>query len=210
MAIRPRNRWRIGSWTTDLYRDLCELCHLIDPGPVDTYLVGGIGLAVRTPHLYRNHGDLDLAVFTHDLADFARYLDSCGYQLAVAKAGLAVGPLWRADFYEPTTVDDILARPGENAVRAIKRTGGAKVHVSRSRVDFLDILLLSEEPGAVALHGYGTSAPADFFWPAEPFPGSSRIWLPNVQYKSVLPAYWPRQRADLDRVAATGGQSVAS
>ncbi len=192
---RPRHRWRWGAWQENLRQDLAFVRSWVDTGPVDVFLVGGLGLAVRNGSFHRNHGDIDLAVFTHDLPAFSRHVAACGYDWAQPVAGLALTPWHRLDLAR------VVESPqAASALRLTRRTD-SRVQRTPRRADFMDVMLLEERPAGIALLGYSAVVPREDFFPPTGVAGCRRLWLPNPQYKRHLPARWPRQRRDL-RVAA--------
>ncbi len=188
---RRRHRWRLGAWQESLHRDLATLRDWADAGPVDLYLVGGLGLAVRSAQFRRNHADIDLALFTDDLPRFTDYLSDCGYHWARPVLGLAVSPWHRVDLAR--SVPD----PGPARALRVSRATNTRVRHSAVRTDFMDVMLMRRGDTGVTMLGDEVDVPWDDFLPARPVVGSRRLWLPNVRYKRHLPARWPRQRRDL-------------
>lgn len=192
-VFRPRHRWRWGSWRQDLRDDIEVIRALVDSGPVDVYLVGGVGLALRSGHFYRNHADIDLAIFVDDLAAFSQHAASHGYGWASPVAGVAITPWRRIDVARP------LAAPGEvtagsGPLRLVRRRGSHLQRVTQ-RADFLDVMLLGSRADGAEMLGEGVVVPWEDFLPTEAL--GRRLLLPNPRYKSHLPAPWPRQRRDL-------------
>ena len=201
---RPRHRWRWGTWRQGLADDIEVVRALVDSGPVDVYLVGGVGLALRSGHFYRNHADIDLAIFTDHLTAFAEHATSHGYEWASPVAGMAITPWRRIDVARP------LAGPGEAtagsaALRLVRRRGSHLQRISQ-RADFLDVMLLDSLPDGAAMLGQDVIVPWEDFLPAEAL--GRRLLLPNPRYKSHLPAPWPRQRRDLRVLRARHHQPV--
>lgn len=189
-VARPRNRWRVGPWRERLRADLGAVRRWVDAGPVDVYLVGGVGMAAHVDAFYRNHGDIDLAVFTEDLDQFADYVASSGFRWAHTVAGVAVSPWHRVDLAVA------VSRPlADRPLRLIH--GDRRWLRTPSRAEFLDVMLLERRDDGVAMVGLPTCVPWDDFLPAVPVASSHRLWLPNPRHKQHLPARWPRQRRDL-------------
>lgn len=192
---RPRHRWRVGPWRERLRHDLTLVSSWIDAGDVDVFLVGGLGLAVRSGHFYRNHGDIDLAVFDVDLPAFAATAADAGYRWARPVAGLAVSPWHRVD------VARDVPEPHPFSPLRLTRIRGSRVGRVMHRADFLDVMVLRRTPDGVAMLGDNVLVPLHDFFPAVAVPDCRRLWLPNAAYKRHLPARWPRQRRDLRIVA---------
>lgn len=188
---RPRHRWRLGAWQERLHRDIAAVRDWADAGPADLFLVGGLGLAVRSEGFRRNHADIDLALFTDELAPFTDYLHECGYQWARPVLGLALSPWHRIDLARP------LADPQPTRPLRVARAVSPRVRRSRLRTDYMDIMLMHRDPSGVTMIGEDVRVPWSDFLPATPVSGARRLWLPNVSYKRHLPARWPRQRRDL-------------
>lgn len=189
-VARPRNRWRVGPWREQLRADLGAVRRWVDAGPVDVYLVGGVGMAAHADAFYRNHGDIDLAVFTEDLDEFADYVALSGFRWAHAVAGVAVSPWHRVDLAVP------ISRPlPDRPLRLIQ--GERRWLRTPSRAEFLDVMLLDRQVDGVGMVGLPVCVPWDDFLPALSVADNSRLWLPNPRHKQHLPARWPRQRRDL-------------
>jgi hypothetical protein len=189
-VARPRNRWRFGPWRERLRADLGAVRSWVDAGPVDVYLVGGLGMAAHANAFYRNHGDIDLAVFTEDLDPFADYAASAGFRWAHAVAGVAVSPWHRVDLAVP------ISRPrADRPLRLIR--GDRRWMRTPSRAEFVDVMLLERQVAGVAMVGLSACVPWRDFLPAVTVADSRRLWLPNPRHKLHLPARWPRQRRDL-------------
>lgn len=188
---RPRHRWRLGAWQERLHRDLATLLEWSDAGPVDLYLVGGLGVAVRSGGFRRNHADIDLALFTDDLPRFTDYLADCGYHWARPVLGLAVSPWHRLDLARP------VRSPRPPQALRVTRATPARLRRSALRTDFMDVMLMSRDPAGVTMIGDEVQVPWQDFLPAQRVAGSRHLWLPNLAYKRHLPTRWPRQRRDL-------------
>ncbi len=192
MAIsRPRHRLRMGPWRQDLRDDVTEVCRWADAGPVDLYLVGGLGLAVRGVEFYRNHADIDLAFFADDLPAFSAYLADSGYHWAQPVMSLPLSPWHRVDLARPLP-DPATARP-----LRVSRHRPIGVWRAARRTDFMDVMVMRRHEAGVEMLGHDAVVPWDDFLPAVTVPGSRRLLLPNARYKQHLPARWPRQRRDL-------------
>lgn len=229
--LRNRNRLRWGDWPTQLRSDLARLIALVDLGPTPVYLVGGLGLAVRSDTFYRNHGDIDLAVDTADLPEFSAFLHTCNYRLVRAVFGMSLSPWHRVDVTRPWSAADAgsdrcqdLAgvesaakqrgqvsagagsqpqRVGENvALRVEDQQTGARV----GRTGLMDLLPFSRGSDGLQLHGYGTTVPESDFFPALPVGNSRNLLLPNAAYKWHLPRRWRRQRHDLAVLARAASE----
>lgn len=203
-------------WREDLHDDVATVRSLVDAGPVGVYLVGGVGLALRSGRFYRNHADIDLAIFVDDLAAFAEHAARHGYEWARPVAGLALTPWRRLDVARPVAMAPgelpTGAAPEVSALRLVRRRT-ARLQRVRRRPDFMDVMLLESRADGVAMLGEGVVVPWPDFLPATAL--GHRLLLPNPRYKAHLPARWPRQRRDLrtaaligvlpDRVAPGGG-----
>lgn len=195
-------------WRQALHDDVATVRALVDAGPVEVYLVGGVGLALRSGHFYRNHADIDLAIFVDDLAAFAEHAAGHGYEWARPIAGVAVTPWRRLDVARPLTVpQDGLPGAGlaEPCALRLVRRRNAVVHRIRRRPDFMDVMLLEARSDGVAMLGEGVVVPWSDFVPATAL--GRRLLLPNPQYKVHLPARWPRQRRDLRTMARSSDTS---
>ena len=192
---RPRHRWRVGAWQEQLRQDLDLVRSWIDAGDVDVFLVGGLGLAVRSRRFYRNHADIDLAIFDDDLPAFTRNAGAAGYRWARPVAGMAVSPWHRVDLARD------VPEPHPSAPLRLTRLRGSRVERLLHRADFLDVMVLQRAYNGIALLGDDVVVPWEDFFPAVLVAGGRHLWLPNAAYKRHLPARWPRQRRDL-RVAA--------
>lgn len=196
-AVRLRHRWRLGDWRGDLSRDLNEVVDLVDGARVPAYLVGGLGLAVRSDDFYRNHADVDLAVFLPELPQLLQRLAGAGYRLCAATAGFPISPWHRVDRFRPVTRDEVLAHPNDFCLRLVRGTASRGVIFTSRRTDVIDLLLLSHQSDRIVLHGYDCDVPTADFFPDHPLASSSHLRLPNLRYKAHLPSAWPRQRQDL-------------
>ena len=203
-VVRLRHRWRVGDWRGDLERDLNEVIGLTEVARVPVYLVGGLGLAVRQGDFYRNHADVDVAVFLPELPDLLRKLDSEGYQLFEARAGFPVSPWHRFDRFRSVSLSDVMTQPDGRCLRLIRGASSRGTMFTSRRADVIDLLLLSQVSDRISLHGYDCDVPASDFFPDSPFVGSSYLRLPNLAYKAHLPRTWPRQRQDLAFAGISG------
>ena len=122
VLLRNRNRLRWGDWPEQLRGDLSRLVALVDSGPTPVYLVGGLGLAVRSDSFYRNHADIDLAIDTADLPEFEEFLNTCSYRVVQAVFGMTITPWHRLDVTRPWPTD--VPRQGSEPVVNITETPG--------------------------------------------------------------------------------------
>ena len=196
-VVRLRHRWRMGDWRGDLTRDLSEVVDLVDGAGVPVYLVGGLGLAVRSDDFYRNHADLDLAVFLPELPQLLQRLADAGYRLCAATAGFPISPWHRVDRFRPVTVGEVMSDPDAGCLRLVRSNAETGVFFTSRRTDVIDLLLLSHRSDRIMLHGYDCDVPRTDFFPDHPMASSSYLRLPNLRYKAHLPSSWPRQRQDL-------------
>jgi hypothetical protein len=60
---------------------LNDLTDLLQDCPVDWFLVGGLGTALTYGEITRNHGDVDIQVFTRDAYQLMDYMSQKGYFL---------------------------------------------------------------------------------------------------------------------------------
>ena len=169
---------------------------MVFDSPVPVYLVGGLGLAVRSEGFYRNHGDIDLAVFTDQLPHLLDHVDARGYGLAEARIGLTLSPWHRLDTSRPIRVEDALQNPDAHSLR-LQRRGIGHFTLTSERTDYIDLLPLSHTTAGVQIHGYDRTVPHEDFYPVTPWRTGESLCLPNVSYKSHLPSGWRRQRRDL-------------
>lgn len=183
----------VRSLRTDL-----DLVHsMLDGADFPIYLVGGLGLAVRSSSFYRNHRDIDLAVFAEDLPQLADLLGQSGYRLGhqVFSAFLTASYRLQAAraLDSPHIVDPENAR-----VRAYLR-GGPRVRLARRRADYFDIFLLSRSEAGVVLHGYDVTVPWEAWHPTRPFRADSPVSLPNAAYRQHIGAKGRKQRRDFQQ-----------
>lgn len=191
LILRSRNRLRWGDWTSGLRADLERLIALMDQSPTPVYLVGGLGLAVRSESFYRNHGDIDLAIDSADLPQFSDFLATCDYRVTRAVFGLNVSPWHRVDLTRPWAPSSAIS---EGTALRIQHE---RVGAGDGRTGLMDLLPFTRVSGGLQMHGYGTTVPVWDFFPAEPLGGSKNLMLPNTEYKWHLPRSWRRQRHDL-------------
>ncbi len=196
-VVRLRHRWRMGDWRGDLNRDLSEVVDLVDGAGVPAYLVGGLGLAVRSDDFYRNHADVDLAVFLPELPQLLQRLAGVGYRLCAATAGFPISPWHRVDRFRPLSVGEVMANPDGGCLRLVRSNTESGMLFTSRRTDVIDLLLLSQRAERIVLHGYACDVPRTDFFPDRPMANSRYLRLPNLQYKAHLPSAWPRQRQDL-------------
>lgn len=180
--------------------DLVGLAGLMSDCPVPAYLVGGLGLAVRAPQFYRNHADIDLAVFTDDLLPLVDHLERHHYRLAEAIWSLPISPWHRIDRLRPVPRTELPNRL-DRALRL--QHSDNNYPYPGSRLALMDLLPMTATPAGVLMHGYGRVVPREDFFPTQPISGSPQLLLPRARYKRCLPSTWPRQRQDLDRLSAT-------
>ncbi|MAT60196.1 MAG: hypothetical protein CMH41_00830 [Micrococcales bacterium] len=199
-ALRLRHRQRHRDWQKSLKDDLAELVALTDQVRVELCLVGGVGLAVRQQSFHRNHSDLDLAVFLSDLPAFLAGFESVGYRLYGAQAGLCISPWHRVDILRAISVDAVMAEPNRYCLRLVRGKKSNSVLYTRQRTDVMDLMTMDISNEGIVLHGYDRVVPHRDFFPLTKFSGSQYVCLPNIRYKSHLPAAWPRQRKDLAAV----------
>ena len=196
-VVRLRHRWRMGDWRGDLTRDLSEVVDLVDGAGVPAYLVGGLGLAVRSDDFYRNHADVDLAVFLPELPQLLQRLAGVGYRLFSATAGFPISPWHRVDRFRPVAQEQVMADPDGDCLRLVRSNAESGMLFTSRRTDVIDLLLLSQRAERIVLHGYDCDVPRSDFFPDHPMANSRYLRLPNLQYKAHLPSSWPRQRQDL-------------
>jgi hypothetical protein len=182
----------------DLERDITELIRLFDGGPSPVFLVGGVGMAVRSGTFYRNHRDFDVALFDEDLVPVARHLEARGYGLAVQRLGGFLSPWHRVHFATPLDVARIEAEDPDRLKLRVMRLGSSRWRFARRRTDYFDLYLLGASSSGIALHGYDTTVPHRDFFPARRLNGSPNLLLPKISYKRYLPPIRPKQRIDFE------------
>ena len=180
--------------------ELEKLNHLFTGINCPVFLVGGVGLAVRTGHFYRNHKDFDLAIFSEDFEDLSVYLQSKGYQTVQRRFTTKISKDLNVDIYKriPTIREQTQAR--SKIITKILYMNRARFFRIRSRLDMMDLLLFEKTNQGVIAVGYETNIPWKDFYPLEKLSEDSMINLPNINYKKYFKPKTDRQLDDLEKV----------
>lgn len=203
VTMRRRYRWRTPGWAELLRLETRKLVELFDTITTPTFLVGGLGVGVRQPEFYRNHADIDIAVFVDDLDSFRQYLTGVGFELLHWRFGVPVTPLHRVDIAARLPLELDPAALSTIRFRASRCGAAARIRFAEHRLDYFDVLLLEPMSDGIEMLGYGVTVPEGDFYPCQSLAGS-RLLLPNLAYKQHLGAGWWRQRRDLRQFATVG------
>ena len=177
--------------------DIAKMDRLFSHAPFEVYLVGGVGLAIRKEHFYRNHRDFDIAVFTDDLLALNQHLNQHGYTLVNKFFSGHVSPRYNLQL---VTIPDIPSIPKKQYTSLKLRAladNGRKIRMLRQRIDYFDVFLLGPQKEGIKMLGYNTLVPWQDFLPVVPVLGHPTLTLPNKQYKAYLPVENSRMEKDL-------------
>ncbi len=180
-----------------LRRDLSLVAGLVCGCPRPVYLVGGIGMALRAGGFWREHRDVDLAVFLDDLGAFADHMAGRGYDVVNQWLGVQMTPRLRVHLTTELDWARVQDDPGRLHLRLVP--AWAKGFRRPTRTQYIDLFLLARETAGVRLLGYDVTVPEDDFFPSHPVPGHDCLRMPVARYKEYLPPTNAVQLRDMAR-----------
>ena len=183
---------------TNLEDDVQFMATLFEGIECPVYLIGGIGMALRVGHFYREHKDFDLAIFTDELPIVMRHLEKRNYLITTRRFMTHISPKYNIQAvttYDPKRAN--IPNPEKLHTRGLKKSGPL-VRVHFKRTDYFDIFFLGKSDGGVIAHGFKVVIPWNDFLPAEKISEKSNLLLPNLNYKRYLPPRKGKQQQDFD------------
>ena len=197
-VIRPRNKKLKSDSIEYLKSDVNFLARLFEKSDFNIYLVGGVGMAIRGDSFYRNHRDLDVAIFNDDLDKLLIHLHSLDYRVMSKHFSTHISPWHNMQIVSRFDKNKNLRKdPNLLKVRVIKR-GRALFRYARHRVDYFDVFFLGKTDQGVVLHGYDAIVPWEDFLPTQPITEESNLILPNINYKQYLPPKKKKEETDFE------------
>ena len=195
-VIRPRRKILTEESITQLQNEVNSLADLFAKTDFKVYLVGGIGMALREKEFYRNHCDIDIAIFHEDLEKMINHLHQQGYSVMTRYFSMHISPWhnWQmVSKFNQSGVNG--ADPGELRIRVLK-CGNTFFRHACCRTDYFDVFFLGSKDEGVELHGYRSVVPWSDFLPEITVKEGSNLFLPNLNYKRYLPPLNEKEKID--------------
>ena len=195
-VLTSRNKCFTAETQACIYKDINKLKLIFKEVSSSVYLVGGIGMAIRKNHFYRNHRDLDIAIFTEDMVSFFEQMKSRGYRIFHKYCSGHVSPKHNLQVGSDISINKIRSfNPDKLKIRLL-RSGPSQFTNISQRTDFFDVFLLGKTSKGVVMHGYDAFTPWSDFYPLYPVIQGEKLMLPNINYKRYL--YPQNEKENLD------------
>ena len=197
-VIRPRHKKLKPDSIENLRSDVNFLAGLFEKSDFNVYLVGGVGMAIRGDTYYRNHRDLDVAIFSEDLEKILIHLQALDYRVMSKHFSTHISPWHNMQIVSRfDKTENLTKNPDLLKVRVIKK-GRALFRYARHRVDYFDVFFLGRTKEGVILHGYNAIVPWGDFLPTNSITDESNLILPNIRYKQYLPPKKKKEKTDFE------------
>ena len=181
-----RNKDFTAQTPNEIHRDVQSLNLIFNGSSTSVYLVGGIGMAIRKNHFYRNHRDLDIAIFTEDIIPFFKHMKSKGYRILHKYFSGHVSPKHNLQIGSDICIEKIVKSDPDRIKIRLLRSGPAHLVNIGQRTDYFDVFFLGRSSRGVLLHGYNAFTPWSDFYPLYPVIEGANLLLPNINYKRHL------------------------
>ena len=206
-VITRRNKKLTLNTRKDILSDVHIMSDLFKEIPVKVYLVGGIGMAIRRNHFYRNHRDLDVAIFTEDMESFFEDMLKKGYHIIQKSISGHISPKHNLQVGKEIGIKELKEiNPDLLKIRLLRSRSGW-INYAKRRTDFFDVFFLGKEKHGVLLHGFNSFTPWSDFEPSGPVFKGSNLLLPNLNYKRHL---YPQKGKELNDFRKAGITPIAS
>ncbi len=198
-VLKPRHNHLNENSLDRLNNDVTAIFRLFQLADFNAYLVGGLGLAIRDDQFYRNHRDIDIAIFTEDFEKLINYLQDRNYRIMSRHLSTHISPWHNLQVVSNFDYTAAIGQdPAEWRIR-VMRKGKSFVRFAGHRTDFLDIFFLGKTEDGVILHGYDAMVPWQDFLPVTQPVKDSALLLPNIRYKCYLPPISTREEIDFQK-----------
>lgn len=202
-VITKRNKKLTLQTRPDILNDIRVLCDLIKGLPFNVYLVGGVGMAIRENQFYRNHRDLDIAIFTQDIEAFFSHMLSKGYRVLQKSVSGHISPKHNLQVTKDISIDHLMKHNPDLLKIRMLNAGRGLIKCVNHRTDFFDVFLLGETDKGVLLHGFNAITPWKDFKPSVPVRPGSNLLLPNLNYKRYLYPVKAKEMLDFKKAGLT-------
>ena len=165
----------------------------------ETFLVGGLAVALKYGKFYRSNKDFDIAIFDSDLEQFYCNIQNQGYGIYQRQQCGHISPWQHLSILKFLTTKEIL--DGKHTKLRVLKETTSPLQFTQSRQDYFDLFLLKKNETTVELLEQGISVPKEEFFPLTHinYDGVGDFVIPNFQYRKRMFRN-PVQKLDLAKV----------
>ena len=151
-------------------------------------------MAIRKNHFYRNHRDLDIAIFTEDMVSFFEQMKVRGYRIIQKYVSGHISPKHNLQVGSDISVEEVRKSNPDKLKLRLLRSGPSRFKKIGQRTEYFDVFLLGKTQEGVLMHGYNAFTPWTDFYPIYPVIEGEKLLLPNINYKRYL---YPQNKKEI-------------